>query len=181
MKSARSSRSSRSSRSARSARSISTKDDTNTILICVLVGVLILIGLFFIFRDNIKRYCIRPETIEGFESSPMELNNIIEKPNPRGNQLVLVLFYVDWCPHCVSTKPEWQNLVNKLNNKQVNGHNIKVQACNAEGTATEKAFASENSVQGYPTIKLLKENDVVEYNGARNAEALEEFIKNNAN
>ena len=25
-----------------------------------------------------------------------------------------MLFYVDWCPHCVSTKPEWAKLVNYL-------------------------------------------------------------------
>ena len=94
---------------------------------------------------------------------------------------IIVLFYVDWCPHCVSTKPEWETLVNNMNNKNVNGTNVKVQACNAEGSAVEKEFANENNVQGYPTIKLIKENDVVEYNGARNVNALEEFIKENAN
>ena len=37
------------------------------------------------------------------------------KPNPDPNTIYVVLFYVDWCPHCVSTKPEW-NKVQKLDN-----------------------------------------------------------------
>tara|TARA_B110001469_G_scaffold127366_1_gene147953 strand:- start:3888 stop:4394 length:507 start_codon:yes stop_codon:yes gene_type:complete len=164
----------RSVRSVRSVRSSSNKSDTNTLIVCVLVIILIAIGLYYVITKNNK-------SVEGFESSPMELNNLVEKPNPRGKQVVLVLFYVDWCPHCVSTKPEWQKLVSKMNNQKVNGANVKVHACNAEGSAVEKEFANENNVQGYPTIKLLKENDVVEYNGARNADALEDFVKNNAN
>jgi thiol-disulfide isomerase/thioredoxin len=161
-------------KSPKSARSPKSSSDTNTLIVCVLVIVLIVIGLYYVIVKNNK-------SVEGFESSSMELNNLTEKPNPRGNEVVLVLFYVDWCPHCVSTKPEWQKLVSKMNNQKVNGANVKVHACNAEGSAVEKEFSLENNVQGYPTVKLLKENEVVEYNGARNADALEDFVKNNAN
>jgi thiol-disulfide isomerase/thioredoxin len=152
----------------------SKKTDNNTLIVCVLVVVLIAIAIFYLVRNNriVK---------EGFESEPMELNNLTEKPNPKGADVVIVLFYVDWCPHCVSTKPEWNKLVNKMNNQKVNGNNVNVVACNAEGSTAEKEFANENNIEGYPTIKLVKENDVVDYNGARNVEALEEFIKENAN
>ena len=152
----------------------SKKTDNNTLIICVLVIVLIAVAIFYLVRRN-------KAVKEGFESSPMELNNLTEKPNPKGGDVVIVLFYVDWCPHCVSTKPEWNKLVNKMNDQEVNGNNVNVVACNAEGSTTEKEFANENNIEGYPTIKLLKENEVVDYNGARNAEALEEFIKENSN
>ncbi len=150
------------------------KVDNNTLIVCVLVIVLIVIAVFYLIRNNrmVK---------EGFESEPMELNNLTEKPNPKGGDVVIVLFYVDWCPHCVSTKPEWNKLVNKMNNQKVNGNNVNVVACNAEGSTAEKEFANENNIEGYPTIKLIKENDVVDYNGARNVEALEDFINENAN
>ena len=72
-------------------------------------------------------------------------------------------------------------LVKKMNNTNVKGNNVKVNACNAEGILVEQDFANENNVQGYPTIKVIKEDEVVDYNGPRNAEAMEEFIKENAN
>ena len=176
MVSARKSMSVRKSGSARrnSLKSLSLKGmDTNSVLICVLVVALIAVGLYYLIKAN--------RNVEHFESQPAELNNLTEKPNPKGNDLVIVLFYVDWCPHCVSTKPEWEKLVKKMNNTNVKGHNVKVNACNAEGSQVEQDFANENNVQGYPTIKVIKEDEVVDYNGARNAEAMEEFIKENAN
>ena len=160
---------------AKGRKSVSSKKmDTNSLIVCILVIGLLVVALYYLFNNNRK-------TVEGFDSEPMNLNNINTKPNPKGGDVYLVLFYVDWCPHCVSTKPEWNKLVNKMNNKQVNGNNVNVVACNAEGNNVEKEFANENNVQGYPTIKLIKENDVVEYNGARNVEALEDFINENTN
>ena len=85
-----------------SLKSLSLKGmDTNSVLICVLVVALIAVGLYYLIKAN--------RNVEHFESQPAELNNLTEKPNPKGNDLVIVLFYVDWCPHCVSTKPEWEN------------------------------------------------------------------------
>lgn len=178
-----SARKSMSARKSGSARRNSPKSvigmDTNSVLVCVLVVALIAIGLYYLIKEN--RNIGNNRNVEHFESQPAELNNLSEKPNPKGKDLIIVLFYVDWCPHCVSTKPEWEKLVNNMNNTNIKGHNVKVNACNAEGTQVEKDFANENNVQGYPTIKLIKEDEVVDYNGARNAESMEEFIKENAN
>ena len=143
MVSARKSMSVRKSGSARrnTLKSLSLKGmDTNSVLVCVLVVALIAVGLYYLIKAN--------RNVEHFESQPAELNNLTEKPNPKGKDLIIVLFYVDWCPHCVSTKPEWEKLVNKMNNTNIKGHNVKVNACNAEGSQVEQAFANENNVQG---------------------------------
>jgi len=145
------------------------KMPNNRSIVCCCVVVLILVGLYFLVQKK--------NMLEGFESQPMELNNLTEKPNPKADDVVIVLFYVDWCPHCVSSKPEWANVVAKHNNTKVNGKNVKVQACNCEGSEAEKETASDNSIQGYPTIKAIKNNEVVEYSGARNAASIETFIQ----
>tara|TARA_Y200000002_G_C22494223_1_gene584330 strand:- start:14 stop:541 length:528 start_codon:yes stop_codon:yes gene_type:complete len=174
-------KSGRKSMSAKTLKSLKGMD-TNCLLVCVLVIALIAVGLYYLIRENSnKNNKNNKNVLENFESQPAMLNNITEKPNPKHNELVIVLFYVDWCPHCVSTKPEWEKLVNNMNNTEVNGNKVVVSACNAEGSELEQNFAKENNVQGFPTIKVIKENDVVEYNGARNAEALEEFVRENAN
>jgi thiol-disulfide isomerase/thioredoxin len=144
----------------------------NRMVVCGLVVVLILVGLYFLAqRHNLLG------VTEGFESQPAELNHLTQKPNPGPNEVVIVLFYVDWCPHCVSTKPEWAKLVEKHNNTKVNGKNVRVEACNCEGSEAEKETANDNNIQGYPTIKAIKNNETVEYSGARNAESLETFIE----
>ena len=152
----------------------SVRMSNNRMVVCGLVVVLILVGLYFLAqRNNLLGGGLR----ENFQSQPMELNNLTQKPNPGANEVVIILFYVDWCPHCVSAKPEWSKLVEKHNNTTVNGKNVKVQACNCEGSEAEQQTANDNSIQGYPTIKLLKNNETVEYNGARNVEAIENFIQ----
>ena len=133
------------------------------------VVILILVGVYFIVQKNRAK--------EGFENA---INNMNEKPNPKEDEVMLVLFYVDWCPHCKSVKPEWEKLM-KLNNTKVNGKNIKIQAANAEGSEVEKEAARDNNVEGYPTIKLISQSEVVDYNGARNAEEMGKFVKDYCN
>ena len=31
------------------------------------------------------------------------------------NEIVIALFYADWCPHCVSFKPDYKKAMTKLN------------------------------------------------------------------
>ena len=68
-----------------------------------------------------------------------------------------------------------------MNNKNVNGKNVKVVANNCEGTPVEKEYAQESNVEGYPSIKIVKKNNVEDYNGARDAESLKNHINNNVN
>ena len=133
------------------------------------VVILILVGVYFIVQKNRAK--------EGFENA---LNNMNEKPNPKEDEVMLVLFFVDWCPHCKSVKPEWEKLM-KLNNTKVNGKNIKIQAANAEGSQVEKEAARDNNVEGYPTIKLISQSEVVDYNGPRNADDMGKFVKDYCN
>ena len=36
----------------------------------------------------------------------------------------MVLYYAEWCGYCKTMKPEWKNVVEKLNNPQINTKNI---------------------------------------------------------
>ena len=57
------------------------------------------------------------------------------------------MYYADWCPHCVSAKPEFK----KLKDKQViNGKTIKMHMINAETQADQVL----EKVTGYPTLRL---------------------------
>lgn len=151
--------------------------DNQRVVVLVVVAVLILIGVYFLLRKNGVLNKVLGVN-EGFEGGG-ELNNLQNKPNPKENEVILILFYVDWCPHCVSSKPEFAKVVQQMNNQNVNGKNVKVQACNCEGSEVEQQVAKDNNIQGYPTIKLIKNSEVLDYNGNRNANDMMEFVKSN--
>ena len=77
--------------------------NSSNILCCVVV-VLIVVGLVILAQKN---NFFRNNNIEGFtESQPMEVDRISEPLVPSNNKLIIVLvIYVDWCPHCKSVKP----------------------------------------------------------------------------
>ena len=133
-----------------------------------LVVVILMVGVYFLVKKN------KLLGMEGFDGS------MNEKPNPGEKEVIFVLFFVDWCPHCKTVKPEWEKLM-KLNNTKVNGNTIKIQAANAEGSQVEKEAARDNNVEGYPTIKLISQSQVLDYNGARNAEEMGKFVKDYCN
>ena len=139
-------------------------------MVCGVVVILILVGLYFLVTNN-------NNLLEGFtDSQPMNLNNLTSAPNPGSNDVVIVLFYVEWCPHCVSAKPEFSKLVEAKHGENVNGKNVSVHGCNCEGSEVESQAARDNNVQGYPTIKAIKNGETVEYSGARTFEALSSWV-----
>ena len=146
-----------------------------TTIVVVVIVVLILVGVYCLGQKNGWMGNNR----EG-SNLTAELDRINNKLNPGENDVMIVLFYVDWCPHCVSTKPEWAKLQNKMNNKKVNGKNVQVKAVNCEGSKVEEEAAKDNNINGFPTIKLLKNNETVDYNGERNAEAMADFVNQDA-
>lgn len=151
----------------------------NKNMLCSLVIViLIVIGLFFVFKKNNILGLGKLE--EGFDSEPMPLKRVDEKPDPDENTIFIVLFYADWCPHCVSTKPAWSKL-QKLDNTKINNKTIKIRANNCEGSKVEKELASEVGVEGYPTIKAITNNNTVDHNGGRDEQSLKEFVSEQAN
>ena len=69
----------------------------------------------------------------------------------RGN--IIVLYYANWCGHCVSFKPEWHKLVNKLKkNHDMRSFNI------GEIEHSHLETFPEKTVQAFPSIKLYKFN-----------------------
>ena len=63
--------------------------------VCILVGLLLIgnIAYYFLLQNSVKNV-YNPETItEGYSGSD-------------GKNAELILFYVDWCPHCKTAKPE---------------------------------------------------------------------------
>lgn len=78
------------------------------------------------------------------------------------------MFGVDWCPHCVSAKPEFEKL------KETIGDRANVVFVNPE---KDKAAAQGFEIQGYPTFYLVKDGQKIKYNGNRKHADFESWLR----
>ena len=75
--------------------------------------------------------------------------------------IVFVLYYVDWCPHCQSVKPEWEKLEN---DKELKDKDIVIKKVDCEDN--QKLIEKKN-IEGFPTIMISKNGKEEPYNGGR--------------
>lgn len=89
-------------------------------------------------------------------------------------QIVLMLFYADWCGHCKTFKPIWETAKTsmKKNNKNVD---VKFLSFNADVDEDKKKIKKYN-VSGFPTIKAKYNGKIHEFKGERTLEGLKEFV-----
>jgi thiol-disulfide isomerase/thioredoxin len=86
----------------------------------------------------------------------------------------LYLFYTDWCPHCKKTKPEWQQLKNNYSqNSVINGYKLNFIEVDCDANPE---LADKFKVEGYPTIKLVKGNQIIEFDAKPDVKTLDQFL-----
>ena len=97
---------------------------------------------------------------------------------PAGSkQAEIILFYVDWCPHCKTAKPIWDELKSEYKNKTINGYHVVFTDVNcSEETAEVERMMNQYSIEGYPTIKLLKDGQIIEYDAKPSRDTLVQFL-----
>ena len=130
----------------------------------IIVFILIAVGFYTYYTSSSKpRYSANNE--DGGSSG-----------NPASGQTAeLMFFFADWCPHCKTAKPIWQDL--KATHKTVNGYTIIFTEvdCSEETPEVEKLMNQYN-IEGYPTIKLIKDGQVIEYDAKPTKENLHKFL-----
>ena len=85
----------------------------------------------------------------------------------------LYLFKTDWCPHCKKALPLFERLEHEYSNKLVNGYRILFKVVDCE---QEPKLADKFKIEGYPTIKLIKDDQTVEYDAKPDRENLIQFL-----
>ncbi len=131
---------------------------TIAIIIVVLIAI---IGVAYYFMKPTK---IQTKSKEGME-------------NASKKEAELMLFSVDWCPHCKTAKPEWEEIKAKYDGKMINGYNVIFTDVNCtEETPEIEEMMNKYKIEGYPTIKLLKDGQIVEFDAKPTKESLDKFL-----
>jgi thiol-disulfide isomerase/thioredoxin len=138
--------------------------NTSTIFMVAIIIIFISVSIYFYvskFKQNFN----------------YNLENNTDNNNNNTSQAELMLFSVDWCPHCKKAKPIWEDLKQEYENKKVNGYTIIFTDidCTNENPEVEKII-NKYKIEGYPTIKLLKNGQVIEYDAKPSKATLEEFL-----
>jgi thiol-disulfide isomerase/thioredoxin len=94
-----------------------------------------------------------------------------------GKEAEIMFFHTDWCPHCKTAKPEWDQVKAEYDGKTINGYTIYFTDinCTNDSPETEKMM-NTYKIEGYPTIKLLKDGTVIEYDAKPTKDTLVQFL-----
>jgi len=158
------------------AKSMFSKFTSNASSFLTVQNILILVSLVFFILVGIYYYNnhILPKLHPSFKSN----NELLPSSAANGSkQAELLLFYADWCPHCKTAKPIWNEIKDEYENKTINGYSIVFTEvnCTTESAEVEKLM-NQYKVEGFPTIKLLKDGQVVEYDAKPSRENLNQFL-----
>lgn len=145
-----------------------TNSIVNNKLIILTIILFCAIAIFFYF------YYVSPQLKASYKPN----NEKNAKDDTSGdNTAELFFFFADWCPHCKAAKPIWNDLKAEYENKTINGYHVVFTEidCSTETAEVDKMMDKYN-VEGYPTIKLLKDGQVIEYDAKPSKETLTQFL-----
>jgi thiol-disulfide isomerase/thioredoxin len=141
--------------------------NTNTLL---MIGAVILFASLAIFY---YLYYVAPASKSTYRANSERVPN----GSSSDNNAELMFFYADWCPHCKSAKPIWNDLKAEYENKTINGYKIIFTEVNCSDETSEvEKLMNQYNIEGYPTIKLIKDGQVIEYDAKPSKETLTKFL-----
>jgi thiol-disulfide isomerase/thioredoxin len=115
-----------------------------------------------------------------FQSMRPDLKTNLEpgsSSNRTSSEAEIIFFYANWCPHCKEAKPHWEEIKKQYDGKTINGYTLVFTDVDcSEETPDVKKFTDEYEVEGFPTIKMVKDGQVIEYDAKPTKQTLEKFI-----
>ena len=83
----------------------------------------------------------------------------------------ITLYHANWCGHCKHFKPTWDSMKSFFDSN-------KIQHAEYEDSLNSKEIEAAN-INGFPTIKIVKDGKEYEYQGKRTEEAIKKELINN--
>ena len=100
-------------------------------------------------------------------------NEFVQGPKPTTEVVDLYFFYTTWCPHCKKAKPVWEQLKNEIGDNPYKGVKINFLEVDCD---QDRATADKFEIDGYPTIKMVKGNQIILYDAKPSRDNLIQFL-----
>jgi len=132
------------------------------------------IGMFVLIAYMIYAYYVKPRMHPKFIA-----NKEFHQPTQELKEVNMILFYTEWCPHSQRALKVWNTFEGKHRGLTINGHKVQFVKYDCD---KHEDKADEFNIQGYPTIKLVKENgEIIEFDAKAEEETLMEFLQTTLN
>jgi thiol-disulfide isomerase/thioredoxin len=137
-----------------------------TTILYIVAAILFIIIAVFVYYQYVKP-----------SLNPTYTANKEKQNGEASNEAELMFFYTDWCPHCKTAKPDWAEVKAEYENKTINGYHIIFTEvnCTTESDEVEKLM-NKYKIEGYPTIKLLKDGQIIEYDAKPSKDTIIQFL-----
>jgi len=138
-------------------------------LIIIILISLFLGAAFYVYNNYIAPR-LNPKFVSNREFTKEEAVNNTE----------LYFIFADWCPYSKKVMPIWDNLKEKYDRKKVNDYAVIFKELDGDKNESEIDDFSKRfnkKIEGYPTIILIKQNEVIEFDADPTKENLTAFIE----
>tara|TARA_B110000008_G_C16965740_1_gene561938 strand:- start:44 stop:613 length:570 start_codon:yes stop_codon:yes gene_type:complete len=106
-----------------------------------------------------------------------------EEPDP--TVASIYLFHADWCPYSKKVFPTWNQVKDNMDNKVYNKYRINFIEIDGDKQPQDLNYfeveflknAEKKKIDGYPSIYLVKDGVVTEFDAEPTVDTLTEFIK----
>lgn len=150
---------------------------TSSMFMIIAIIIFVILAIIFYYYYVSPRLKVDYKANREGDSFDNNSNNSNNSNNGNGKQAELLFFYADWCPHCKTAKPIWEDLKSEYQNKTINGYHVIFTDINCSNeTAEVEKMMDKYKIEGFPTIKLLKDGQVIEYDAKPTRETLDQFL-----
>jgi len=102
----------------------------------------------------------------------------VPNSDSNGGDITIMIFTVNWCPHCKKAATPWADFKQAYEGKKIKGRIIH---CNeydlTDDNETNSSIAKKYNVDSYPTIKMLKDGQMIDFDAKVTTYALERFVE----
>ena len=109
-----------------------------------------------------------------------DLDNVSNAQRDGANgEAQIMLFTVDWCPHCKNAVKPWEQFTKKYDHELVNETTLRciTTNCTNEDDPEVIKLIKQFNINSYPAVKLIRtDKSVVDYDAKITADNLETFV-----
>tara|TARA_B100001093_G_C26831869_1_gene1016524 strand:- start:1346 stop:1831 length:486 start_codon:yes stop_codon:yes gene_type:complete len=141
---------------------------TSIIILLFIICIFIALSIYYYKR------IVQPKlNVKYIDNKEFESNSNTNHPNENDKKTAtLYYFYTTWCPHCKIANPELKSLKTETKGK-INNVNIIFKDIDCDHDAET---ADKFNVNGYPTIKLVYDNKIYDYDAKPSKDTLMQFL-----
>ncbi len=139
------------------------------------VGILVFVGTTIAFYY----YYVVPWTKSKYLVGDNEDGGKGGSHRGRPKTVEVLFFHADWCPHCQKASPVWAEVRQTFDGQTVRGRRLVFVDvdCTDENNAEADRLMKQYHVEGFPTVKMVIDDSVVDFEANITKASLTQFVQ----